>query len=174
MVPTDELLFRATGRELEDYCESEYTLHDGTLLMPVMGDSTQTPVVVRIHPPYTTRKASFRYSNTKAPPLVPPPGDTRPNGIDTSLTAVGDTYLGGSLTLPAPIQNANTDLVYKITGSYNFLVANDVRMNGKMRFDSHNYPSLVDFLGAIDPPDEDTWTSPYYDLNLLASARILG
>lgn len=156
-----------------DECESEYTLHDGTLVMPVMGDSTQTPVVVRLHPPYTTRKVEFNYARSKTPPSIPPPGDTQPNGVVEGGTQ-GDTYLGGSIIIPAPRAAADGDLIYEVRGGYNFLVANDVRMNGKIRFDAHGYRSMIDFLGYIKDPDGETWVDPYYDLNQLASSRILG
>lgn len=146
--------------------------------MPVMGDSTQTPVIVRLHPPYTTRRAEFRYSQPRIPPLVPPPGDTQPNGVVSN--GLGDTYMGGNLVVHAPIQNSNGDLVYKVTGGYNFLVTNDVRLHGKVRFDAHTYLSKVDFLGQMQPPNDvifeanPEWLSPYFDLNELASSRILG
>ena len=175
-VDADRLLYRLTGNEIEDRCESEYVLHDGTRVIPVMGDSTQTPVVVRLHPPYTTRKASFRYMAAKIPPLIPPPGDTQPHQTASpGDTIPGDTYLGGFLIIPAPIQNANEDLVYEVAGSYNFLVTKDVRTYGKMRFDAHGYASFTDFLGHVQAkPGDPTWTNPYFDLNQLSSARILG
>jgi len=173
MVDNTQLPFNDNPGILVDDCESEYTLHDGTLLMPVMGDSTQAPVIVRLHPPYTTRRATFNYARTKTPPLVPPPGDTLPNGITEGGTQ-GDTYLGGGLTLQAPRANAQGDLVYAVSGGYNFLVAHDVRTYGKIRFDARNFRSKTDFLGWMTPPDGETWNDPYYDLNQLASARILG
>lgn len=182
MVDNEQPRFIDKPFGLEDRCESVYTLHDGTLVMPVMGDSTQLPVVVRLHPPYTTRRAEFSYTQPRIPPLVPPPGDTTANGVASS-SGVGDTYLGGTLGVHAPIQNANGDLVYKVTGGYNFLVANDVRTYGKVRFDAHGYLSKVDFLGHMKAEPVDVifgsdelpeWTSPYFDLNKLASSRILG
>lgn len=172
--PENLNLFNLTPGILEDECESEYELHDGTLVMPVMGDSTQTPVVVRLHPPYTTRKVRFQYIRTKTPPLIPPPADTRPNGIDGADTVPGATYLGGDIALPAPKQNSDGELVYKVRGKYDYLVTKDVRTHGQMRFDAHGYLSLVDFLGYFSDQDGETWSSPYFDFNFLGSARILG
>lgn len=167
-VPNTNFTYNDQAGFIEDECESEYELHEGLLVIPVMGDSTQTPVVIRLHPPYTTRKSDFRYARTRTPPVVPAPGDT----------PRGDMYLGGHLAVMSPTQNGISDLVYRVKGGYNFLVLSDVKTNGMIQFDKHGYQSRVDLLGYFklnpDPNVDDTWNSPYFDLNDLASARILG
>jgi len=157
---------------VSDGCTSDYILHEGLRVIPVMGPEDTPPVIVRIHAPYTERKLNYQYARNKTPPLIPTPGDTQ----------TGYTYLGGDIRLTSPTQDASGYLVYSASGSYNFVAPKDVRLVGQMPFDGHGYLSLVDFLGNwnINPrrlsPGEtdDVWQKPFYDLNLLASARILG
>lgn len=174
MIPLDKERFNVdTAGVVEDGCTSDYILHEGLLAIPVMGEDETPPVIVRTHAAYTERRVDFRYARNKVPPLIPTPGDT----------LSGDIYLGGNIRLGSPTQEGEGYLVYTAVGNYNFVATSDLRTKGKVAFDAHGYLSLVDFLGYYNinphPPTspgepDDVWQSRFFDLNYLASARILG
>lgn len=155
-------------------CESRYELHEGLLVIPILGDPLDTPVVVRVHSPFTIRRATFSYAKAASPPLIPSPGDTRTN----------HTFLSGAISVAAPGGSSEGTLTYKASGNYTFLRPQHVTVDGKIMFDAHPFLSGVDELGAenspADPTDPDfggyynTWKSQYFDLASFSSARILG
>ena len=163
---------------IEDGTISDYCLHEGLLEIPIMGPVGTPPVVVRTHAPYTTRKVDFRMTRNKMPPVIPVPGDTPSKGSAIG----GDIYLGGDIKLSSPRKDSEGYLIYSVAGTYNFVSPVDAREHGKLRFDARSFLSEVDFLGYynINPKKiaandiGDVWQLPYFDLNLLASARILG
>lgn len=156
-------------------CESRYELYEGLLVIPILGDPTDAPVTVRVHSPFTIRRSAFSYTKGASPPLIPSPANTR----------TGHTFLSGTISIPAPGGSAEGNLNYKVSGYYSFVLPEHTTINGKLMFDAHPFPTGVDLLGVVSPghtdaPDLDyggfynTWKNQYYDLNLLASNRILG
>lgn len=179
MIPLTEYVWdRDLTGLVEDGTTSDYCLHEGLLEIPVMGPVGTAPVVVRTHAAYTTRKADFRMVRNKRPPVIPTPGDT----LAKSSSVKGDIYLGGHIKLNSPTKDSEGYLVYTVSGTYNFVSPVDAREHGKLRFDARSFVSEVDFLGYynINPKKiaandvGDVWQLPYFDLNLLGSARILG
>jgi hypothetical protein len=173
MIPlTRERTSYDNNNALDDYCRSNYVLHEGLRIIPVMGGPDELPVIVRVHAPYTERKVDFQYAHTHRPPLIPTPADT--------LT--GDVYLGGNIQSVAPTADSQGYLVFGVQGGYRYLCRRELRQEGRFRFDAHGYFSAVDILGWYNvnpnpkfPQDVgDCWQSPYFDLNQLVSARILG
>lgn len=165
----------------ESGAESDYAFHEGLRAIPVMGPVGTPPVVVRVHSPYTTRTSDWRYSKGGSPPLVPSPGDT----------ASGHTFMGGSMALAAPGGASGSDgaLMFHAKGSYDFVLPQHATVDGKIYFDAHPWVSGIDLLGRVDPAvlqakdmerskalgyQYNTWTSPFFDLDILASQRILG
>jgi len=160
---------------------SEYVLHAGLRVIPVQGPADTPPVVVRIHAPYTTRRSGWSYQKGGSPPLIPAPG----------TTVTGHTFMGGSIAIAAPGATSGPDaaLMFSAKGQYEFVLPKHVTEEGKIQFDAHPWASGVDLLGRIDPAalsakDQErtekmgffynTWTSPYFDLDVLVSNRILG
>ena len=161
---------------LNSGCESRYELHEGLLVIPVLGEPTDPPVIARIHSPYTTRVSGFSYAKVAAPPQIPSPGNTR----------TGHMFLGGSISLPAPSTSGEGILTYATSGLYNFVLPTHATTSGKtIMFDAHPYPSGVDMLGATqsqsdNPADPEygqfynSWQYQYFALDKLTSFRILG
>ncbi len=159
----------------ESGCVSSYELHEGLVVIPILGDPEDTPVIARVHSAFTIRRVQFSYSKGAAPPLIPPPGGT---------TRSGYQFLSGKLSIAAPGGSAEGTLTYTASGFYNYVAPRHVTIDGKIMFDAHPFPSGVDRLGADNgsqgPADIETggfyntWKSQYFDLNILSSARILG
>lgn len=166
MIELDNLTFLDNMDGIHrDECTSRYQMDEGLEVIPVMGPRDTPPVVVRLHAAYTVRKSTFNYGRSKAPPVIPVPGDT----------PSGHTFLGGTLAVAAPTPDAYGNLSYRAGGEYMFVLPSDLREYGKIRFDAHGYRSKVDFLGFLDLKETDVdWNSPNFDLNILGSARILG
>jgi len=168
MIPVTNAVFNDNPGTVEDKCTSDYILHEGVRVIPVMGPVGTPPVKVRMHAPYTMRNSNFSYVRSKTPPAVPMPADT----------PSGHTYLGGHIEVPAPSVDSQASIIYTVKGSYSFVLPADLREGGKIMFDRHSHRSIVDFLGYFylntDPKVDDTWNFPSLDLNYLASSRILG
>ncbi len=163
-------------------CESRYTLKEGLLVIPILGDPEDAPVVVRVHSPYTVRSSGFNYTKGGAPPLVPAPGNTR----------TGHIFLGGSIGVPAPGAAGDGTMTFRASGMYNFVLPAHATIDGKLMFDAHPYPSGIDMLQSYNRPTGDnplsgsgitddelgnyynSWQSQYFDLGILSSFRILG
>jgi hypothetical protein len=155
-------------------CESTYEMYEGLLVIPILGDPLDAPVVVRVHSPFTLRRVNYSYSKGAAPPLIPAPGPTRSN----------HQFLSGSISVPAPSASAEGTLNFRASGRYNYVLPTHLPEGGKIMFDAHPYPSGVDMLGAANSPQDpndpefggfyNTWKSQYFDLNELVSGRILG
>lgn len=171
MIDTTRNLYCVEPGIRRDIAHSEYRLHEGLLEIPVMDAEDATPVVVRVHGRYTSRVSQFQYERESMPPLIPAPGDL-----------MNYTYLGGEITIPAPAgQGAQGNLTFGARGEYRYVGVEDLRDYGHIRFDAHGYISRVDFLGVFDmnaPNAEESagfnWNFPTFDLNILASNRILG
>lgn len=155
-------------------CTSTYELHEGLVVIPILGDPADEPVIARVHSPYTVRRVKFSYAKGASPPLIPAPGTTR----------TGYKFLSGMLSIPSPGGSAEGSLVYRAGGFYNFVAPKHVTIDGKIMFDAYPYPTGVDMLGANNgsqgPEDLEfgsfynTWKSQYFDLNKLVTRRILG
>lgn len=156
----------------KDECTSSYELHEGILVLPVMGAAGTPPISARVHAAYTTRHSAFEYVRAKTPSVIPAPGDT----------LSGHKYLGGAIRVAAPKQDGQGSLIFASKGHYDYVLPVDIRSSGLIYFDSHGYNSNIEFLGIV-PLNQtrdsagnfvnDTWNSPYFDLNVLASAKIL-
>ena len=168
MIPLNNLAFNDAEGIYRDDCTSEYEQDEGLEVIPVLGARDTPPVIVRLSSAYTIRRSKFNYSRSRVPPLVPPLGDT----------LSGHKYLGGTLAVATPVQDAYGNLTYRAGGMYTFVLPVDIRENGQIRFDAHGHRTKVDFLGHFNlgdnPAKDNTWNSPWFDLNILGSARILG
>lgn len=171
---------QAVGYE-QDGTISSYTIDDGLVIIPIQGPIGTSPVVARIHAPFTTRTTSGSAVKKNAPPLIPAPANT----------ATGHIFIGGSIDLPAPNVTGTPQQLYGVKYTYNFLVPTHIKIAGagKLLFDSHPYMSGVDILGNI-PPDVNpanntdanakmgymwnTWTGAFFDLEKFTTNRMLG
>lgn len=154
-------------------CISSYELHEGVLVVPVLGDPTKPPFIGRVHSPYTIRRMRYKQAKSNAPPLIPPPATTRS----------GHQFLGGSISIPAPGPSEN-GMIFQVTCDYNFVVPTHTTQSGKIMWDAHPYATGIDMWGSeltgqISSDPElggyyNTWNSQYFELDKLTSQKILG
>jgi len=117
----------ADGYEVYDQGHS-YAHFPGTVVSP-SGSRTGAARLLRLHGPYGTRSVHFDALRVGMPPVLPAAADTD-----------GDTYMGGTVTLPLPgVNKRDGNYTFAASGNYLYL-QNTVRVPGTDPLPTGSYP----------------------------------